>query len=348
MKRKINEENLDAKEETQYGYFVTVIMSVLNGEKYLRESIDSICNQTLDKFEFIIIDDGSNDNTQRILQEYSKKYSYIKIITNEENLGQSISKNKAIKIAKGKYIASMDGDDIAHPKRLQKQADYLESHHDIYLVGSNTNIIDHEGSLKIKLRENGGNVTINNILKNKKNPCHSTIMFRNIGSSTVLYRNKIIYVQDKDLYLRILESGFKIYILREKLLNYRSHPDQITSSKIKENSFFLMKVHQFYHERKKGKDSIDLLDKIKCDPLYNSKVHKFIVQDRTLFSSFRKNNISRMDILKHLYKSTHLKLGIYYPRFKFYLPIILIFTPRRLIINLIKIKKSVLSGNLHD
>ena len=118
---------------------ISVIMSVYNGEKYLVQAIDSILNQTYQNFEFIIIDDCSTDNSSHILQEYAQKDSRIKIIKKEKNIGiKGFIKNLnlGISLAKGKYIARMDADDISLPERFQKQVDFLENNDDY--IFSNT------------------------------------------------------------------------------------------------------------------------------------------------------------------------------------------------------------------
>ena len=93
---------------------VTVLMPVFNGEKYLAEAIESILNQTFKDFEFLIVDDGSEDRSAEIINSYKDKR--IKLLRNERNLGVSRSCNKGIKLAEGKYIARMDCDDISLPE----------------------------------------------------------------------------------------------------------------------------------------------------------------------------------------------------------------------------------------
>ncbi len=96
---------------------ITVLMPVYNGEKYLRESVDSILNQTFTDFELLIINDGSTDSSMEILNSYSD--SRIRIVTNEVNLRLIKTLNKGIDLATGEYIARMDCDDIADPKTFR-------------------------------------------------------------------------------------------------------------------------------------------------------------------------------------------------------------------------------------
>lgn len=104
----------------------SVLMPVYNGEKYLREAIDSILEQTLTDFEFLIIDDGSKDNSVQIINSYNDPR--IRLVKNETNLGISKTLNRGIEMASAEFIARMDADDISYPARLQKQYDYLIKH----------------------------------------------------------------------------------------------------------------------------------------------------------------------------------------------------------------------------
>jgi glycosyltransferase involved in cell wall biosynthesis len=113
---------------------ISVVMPVYNGGKYLKEAIDSILNQTLTNFEFIIINDGSTDNTEEIILSYDdERIFYVK---NKTNLQIVKTLNKGIDLAKGKYIARMDADDISLPKRFEKQFRFMEEYPDIDVCGS--------------------------------------------------------------------------------------------------------------------------------------------------------------------------------------------------------------------
>ena len=100
-------------------------MSVYNGEKYLAEAIKSILNQTYKNFEFIIVNDGSKDNSVEIIKNYMKKDNRI-VLIDRENKGLPYSLNEGISIAKGQYIARMDADDISLSNRFEKQIKYME------------------------------------------------------------------------------------------------------------------------------------------------------------------------------------------------------------------------------
>ena len=120
-----------------------------NGEKYIEEAIISILNQSYTHFEFIILDDCSTDNSFEIISKYSKKDSRIKAIKNSKNLGISRNRNKLFSLVskESKYIAILDSDDIAMPKRIEKQVQFLQQYPSIKIIGSNVYIIDEKSKV---------------------------------------------------------------------------------------------------------------------------------------------------------------------------------------------------------
>ena len=115
---------------------VSVLMPAYNSEKYLGEAIDSILNQTFTDFEFIIINDGSKDNTAKIVEEYAKKDKRIRFIDNKKNQGIVGVLNEGIDLCRGKYIARMDSDDISLPTRFEKEIEYMEEHPECGVLGT--------------------------------------------------------------------------------------------------------------------------------------------------------------------------------------------------------------------
>jgi glycosyltransferase involved in cell wall biosynthesis len=232
---------------------ISIIMAVYNSEKFLSKAIESILNQTFKDFEFIIIDDASKDNSLNIIKEYAKKDERIKTIFNKINIGLTKSLNLGIKQAKGKYIARMDDDDISLPKRLEIQYNYLQKHSNIELLGSGILMIDSKGNELIKVFGISNQSKLYSRLQKKNCINHPVIMFKNNGNR---YRDKFVYSQDYDLYLRFLTEKKKIASLSEPLLKYRINPDAISFSKRSEQTLFSQKANEFYFERvQKGLDS---------------------------------------------------------------------------------------------
>ena len=122
---------------------VTVLMPVYNGAPFIRQAIDSILGQTFREFKFVIIDDGSTDDSARIAESYLDPR--IRLIRNDQNLGLSRSLNRGLALARGGLVARQDADDISSPNRLARQAEFLAAHPDITLVGSAYEEIDTTG-----------------------------------------------------------------------------------------------------------------------------------------------------------------------------------------------------------
>ena len=116
---------------------ISVVMAVHNGERYLAQAIDSVLGQTRREFEFVIVDDGSTDATAAILHAYCAADDRIYVLVNSDRQGLAGCLNRAIAVSSGRFIARMDADDIALPCRLAVQADTLDAHPGIAVVGSN-------------------------------------------------------------------------------------------------------------------------------------------------------------------------------------------------------------------
>jgi glycosyltransferase involved in cell wall biosynthesis len=193
----------------------TVLMPVYNGEKYLREAIDSILNQTLTDFEFLIIDDGSTDNSVQIISLYSDPR--IKFVRNDTNLGISKTLNRGIEMASAEYIARMDADDISYPKRLQKQYNYLIENPDCALLSTWAKMIteknEHIRTEKYRSRLHYYNLTFECWMY------HPTVVFKKTAAKEVgMY--SIPYAEDFELFWQ-LSRKFKIACLEEVLVDYR-------------------------------------------------------------------------------------------------------------------------------
>jgi len=217
---------------------VSIIMPVYNGSRYLQEALESVLNQTYYNFEFIIINDGSIDDTAKILEKYKRKDPRIKIITNTKNIGIAKSLNIGIKISSGKYIARIDSDDIWDSSKLEIQIHYMESYKDIGLLGTSVFPINNNGNI-IKKRRIFNNGKMLNTSKIKflmlfRNPyCHSSIIFKSSLIPKVgLYNEDYLFSQDYEYWFRVVSISDSL-ILKNKLVYFRIH-NNMTS--IKANS----------------------------------------------------------------------------------------------------------------
>lgn len=239
---------------------ITVLMPVYNCELYIKEALDSILNQTFSDFEFIIIDDASTDSTVSLIRSYNDARIYL--VEKSLNTGLTNSLNHGLSIAKGEYIARMDGDDISLPERFARQVAFLDKNPEVIVCGSNFRFIGTQNvtvlpqeNEKIKLRLLKGNCI-----------AHPSVMMR----KQVLEEFKVVYniekepAEDFDLWVRLLAIG-KLHNLQEVLLNYRVHNTQISKKQeIKQNQIALQSRLKMldYLDYSFNKIQEDLLKKI--------------------------------------------------------------------------------------
>lgn len=200
---------------------ISVVMASHNGEKFIKEAIDSILEQSFRDFEFLIIDDGSTDLTSIILDEYAKKDQRIRIFTNPQCLGLTKSLNVAIKQALGEFIARMDDDDVSQKNRFEKQSDFMQKNPEFVLVGSMAFLINEKSEI---IGEKKLAVTSEQIKKRllfNNQIIHSSWFARkDILIKEGLYNEKFKKAQDYDFVLRLAEK-YKIFNLPNTLLKYR-------------------------------------------------------------------------------------------------------------------------------
>ena len=199
---------------------VSIIMPVYNGEAFIREAIDSILLQTFKDFEFIILDDGSTDNTASIILSYAD--SRIKYIKNEKNIGIAKTLNIGLKHARAPLIARMDSDDIAYPDRIKIQLDHLHKHPEITVCGTAIEINEQPYKLvvpPIKHEEICAHLLFECCLY------HPTTVFRkNIIMSKGGYRQAFSGAEDYDLWQRLsVFPDISFFNIPEALLYYRTY-----------------------------------------------------------------------------------------------------------------------------
>ena len=211
---------------------ISVVMAVYNGEKYLRAAIDSILRQTFSDFEFIIIDDCSTDNTANILKSYTD--DRMQIIRNEQNLRLPASLNKGLKMARGKYIARMDADDISVKDRFLRQIRYLEENQDVAAIGGSFQVFNEHGK-NMYIKRAYCDEMLEKYYLIPSPIAHPTAMFRK--SMTVdegfFYDEKYTSAQDYDLWLRVAKKH-KINNIPDVVLKYRVHTNSISKKRSEE------------------------------------------------------------------------------------------------------------------
>lgn len=208
---------------------VTVFTTVYNCSNYIRKTIESILNQSYTNFEYIIIDDGSTDDTVAIIQSYDDKR--IQHHVNKTNQGISKNRNAGIQLAKGKYIATIDADDLMKPSKLLKQVSFMEANPNFGIIGtyvnnidSNDKIIGNEIHFPLPFEEVPSRLLFNNYL------CTSSTFIRLEALKGLKFEKEYVVAEDYKLWIKIVRD-WKIGFIREVLTQYRVHDSSISQQR---------------------------------------------------------------------------------------------------------------------
>lgn len=232
---------------------LSVIMSVYNDARHLREAVDSVLAQTFADFEFLIVNDGSTDNSPAMLDSIAATDPRIKLF-HRVNHGLIDSLNFMIEEARAPYLARMDSDDVCRPERFEKQMAFLAAHPDIIVLGTNTDELDENSRLMPchdwhPLDHDG----IAETLKRRTPICHpSVVMHRGAVRRVGGYRRAFKYCEDYDLWLRLVTQG-QLANLRDRLLLYRRSPDQVSQRHVIEQTIGAELARLAYQERQAGR-----------------------------------------------------------------------------------------------
>lgn len=222
MDKSINffENNIDPK--------VSVLMSCYNGSRWLRQAIESILVQTFTSFELILINDGSIDDTWKIIESYRDIDSRV-VAINKKNTGLADSLNFGISIAKGKWIARLDQDDLCESTRLEEQVSFMLKHPNVVLLGSGFIEFDeHDKVIKKHTYPNSHKDLVHNLERSKKFFPHSSAFYivevvKQIGG----YNTRINRAEDRCLWLELASKGV-IACQPIPLVKIRKHADQMS------------------------------------------------------------------------------------------------------------------------
>jgi len=222
---------------------VSVVMSVFNGERFLREAIESILSQTFSDFEFVIVNDGSTDGTASILDSYERSDPRVRVF-HQENRGSAASDNRGCALARGKYIAHLDQDDVAPPDRLDRQVAFLENHEKVGLLGGAVEGIDDQGRRLFLEQLPLEDASIRAALRSFSFPLvHPALMMRKQAfDATVGYRAQFLRAEDYDLSLRIIE-GWEVANLPDVVLRKRIHSKQLTMCDSRQQMLSVLGAH---------------------------------------------------------------------------------------------------------
>jgi glycosyltransferase involved in cell wall biosynthesis len=214
---------------------VSILMAVHNSSRFLDKAVDSILSQSLRELEFVIVDDGSTDGSDRLLDEFARRDPRI-VLIRQGNQGLTRSLNTALGVARGRYIARMDSDDIAEPTRLERQVQFMNATPDLVASGTGVIRIDASDNVialpecvtdparidAILLSGSGGVV------------CHPSLIVRTDALRRIKgYDERFRTAQDLDLFLRLSEIG-RLSNLDQRLLRYRKHEQSVNVAKFEQ------------------------------------------------------------------------------------------------------------------
>jgi len=228
---------------------VSVLIPTYNSALYIKDTLESILNQTYKNLEIIVIDDASKDSTVNIVKKYKDKR--IKLFVNKKNLGISKNMNKGIYLSKGKYLAIMDADDWSYPYRIEEQVKLMETNQKIVLCSGYMDICDEKLKFKNTRTYPITDKDIRKAIVTYDPISHPASMWRMSELlKTGLYNNNFPICRDYDLIVRISEFG-EYRNIPKSLIKYRVRKDSETGKRIRQTqwySFYIqMKAHFEYH-----------------------------------------------------------------------------------------------------
>lgn len=201
---------------------VSIIMGIYNCANTLPEAIESILNQTFSDWEMIMCDDGSSDGTYEVAKKYITQYpdKFI-LLHNKKNMGLNHTLNRCLAVARGEYIARMDGDDTSLPLRFEREVAFLDEHPQYAIVSTPMHYFDKEGIFRSGT--GGGEPSIETMARSTPF-CHAPCMVRAEAYRAVNGYSedpKRLRVEDWDLWVRMYERGYRGYVLKEPLYMMR-------------------------------------------------------------------------------------------------------------------------------
>ena len=205
---------------------ITVLMAVYNGGKYLKSSVQSVLNQTYKDFEFLIINDCSTDDSVKIIESFNDKR--IIVYNNEKNIGQTKSLNVGLKLARGKYVARMDADDMAFPMWLDKLVKYILEHPEYVAVSSYAAVIDGLGNPQriLKTSINFQQIIVSLFFAKVMNHVGAVIKKEAIIEKGG-YNENFITSQDYELWSSLIRTNYKVTNIPEVLVSIRVHKNSV-------------------------------------------------------------------------------------------------------------------------
>lgn len=230
---------------------VTVLMATRNGAAHLRQALESMAAQTFGDWEWVIVDDGSTDDTPTILGEYQARLEgRVTVLRHRESCGLTISLNRGLNAARGRFVARMDDDDIAHPRRLERQVTAMARDEDLLVLGASGYRLNAATGLVRPYQQPLDPVRIRLCLCWFNPIMHASVLFRRVApdGTPLRYDERFGAAQDYDLWTRCSLVG-GVDILEEPLITYRETPGGITAERRAEQLEATARIAESYARR---------------------------------------------------------------------------------------------------
>ena len=262
---------------------VSILIATYNSENFIKETLDSVLNQTYKNLEIVLCDDASSDNTVNILKEYQKKDERVKIIQNNKNLGISLNMNNGSRQCNGKYIAILDGDDWAYPYRIEEQVKLMEENPKVVLCSGYMDICDETLNVKTTRKYPLEDKNIRKAIIRYNPICHPASMWRTSElKKTTLYSDNFTIARDYDLLVRISKFG-EYRNIGKPLIKYRVREESETGKRVRQTqwySFYIqMKAHFEYGFPLKFGDRIFLFFRLVATVILPVSLQRFIANN---------------------------------------------------------------------
>ena len=235
---------------------VSVVMPVRDGERFLREALDSTLAQTFADFELIVVDDGSSDATPEILTEAAQRDSRLRVRWQEPG-GLTVAINAGCALAQAPLIARMDADDVMLPDRLERQVAYLDAHPDVALLGGGVVLVDETGN---EIDREPGRAQLDFLARNELT--HATVMMR-AEAFVAIGGYRLDQSEDYDLWLRFDEQ-YGVAALADHVIRYRLHTGQFSVTALERQALGFLCVREAAIRRRRGEpdplDGVERLD----------------------------------------------------------------------------------------
>ena len=210
---------------------VSIVMPAYNAGKTIRKSVESVMAQTFSDWELIVIDDGSCDDTAKILSELASSDNRICFLQNEKNCGASYTRNRAISLARGEWIAFLDSDDLWTSEKLDKQLRLADEHPDMVICYTASSFIDDDGNPYAYVMAAEERVTYKTLLRRNLLSCSSVMIRASVMKSIQMPNDKMH--EDYFVWLTVVREYGVAYGINEPLLIYRLCSNSKSSNRIK-------------------------------------------------------------------------------------------------------------------